>query len=210
MANLLIEPGARVLFQGDSITDAGRSKEDDSTLGSGYANMTAAWLSAKYPDHKLTFFNRGISGNEVFDLEARWAKDCIDIQPDWLSILIGINDVGHELRGESDRAPADFEACYRRILERVKNETRARVIILEPFLLPGREDQQAWRGGLLPRIEAARTVARDFGHRYIPLDGLFGAASTRREPEFWSVDRVHPTQPGHALIAQAWIEAVEQ
>ena len=210
MSSLVIEPGSRILFQGDSITDAGRNKEDGNSLGGGYANMIAAWLSAQYPDRKLVFLNRGISGNTVFDLEKRWTADCIKLKPDWLSIMIGINDTGHQVRGEEGYTPETYNESYRRILDRVKAETKAQLIIIEPFLVPGGKDQEAWRDKLDALITLARTIARDYDARYLPLDGLFAAVSTRREPGFWSGDKVHPTPAGHALMAQAWIRTVTE
>jgi len=210
MGQLLLQPGARVLFQGDSITDAGRGREDDTQLGYGYANYIAAWLSASYPERRLTFLNRGISGNRVYDMEARWTEDCIDLQPDWLSILIGINDTWRRYDSNTPSPIPEFEASYRRILERVKNETKAQLILLEPFVLPTPPDRIAWREDLDPRIDVVRRLARDFGALYVPYDGLFASASTQREPAYWAADGVHPTQAGHALMAQAWINAVER
>ena len=208
MSNLL-PYGARVLFQGDSITDAGRSREDDAQLGGGYPNMIAAMLNAHFPGRNLTFLNRGISGNRIYDMEQRWSEDCIDLQPNWLSILIGINDTWRRFDSNVESPVGEFEDCYRRILDRVKDETGAGIILLEPFVLPALPDRVAWRADLAPRIEAVRRVARDYNAILLPLDGIFSAASAQREPAFWAGDGVHPTQAGHALIAQAWIRAME-
>lgn len=209
MGQLMLQPGARVLFQGDSITDAGRSREDDAQLGYGYVNYIAAWLSARYPERRLTFLNRGISGNRIYDMEAHWTEDCIALQPDWLSILIGINDTWRRYDSNTPSPIVDFEASYRRMLDRTKAETHAQVILLEPFVLPTPPDRVTWREDLDPRIDVVRRVARDYGAIFVPYDGLFAAAATRREPSFWAGDGVHPSQPGHALMAQAWIKAVE-
>ena len=209
MSQLILQYGARVLFQGDSITDAGRSRDDDGQLGGGYAGMVDAWLSARYPGRKLTFLNRGISGNRVPDLEARWTEDCVDLQPDWLSILIGINDTAHRFGGGDATPVAEFEAGYRRLLDRVRAETDAGLILLEPFLLPIPPDRLAWRPLLDQHIDAVRRLARDYAAIYVPFDGLFAAVATQREPAFWAPDGVHPTPAGHALMAQAWIRAVE-
>ncbi len=209
MRNLVIEPGARVLFQGDSITDAGRNREDPASMGFGYANFASAWISAKYPDYNIEFVNRGIGGNTVIDLESRWEPDCIEVGPDWLSVLIGINDCGREINGAEGHTAENYEATYRRLLDRVRFETEAKLIIMEPFLLPCRDDARVWREKLWDRIQSARDLALDFSAIYVPLDGLFAAAATRREPVFWTLpDGVHPTQAGHALIAQAWIDAI--
>ena len=209
MSSLLLQPGARILFQGDSITDAGRGRQDDNQLGGGYPNAIAAWLSARCPARNLTFLNRGISGNRVYDLEERWTQDCIALQPDWLSILIGINDTWRRYDRNIPSPAEEFEACYRRLLDRVKNETKARLILLEPFVLPTPPDRIAWREDLDPRIAAVRRVACDYGAILVPLDGLFAPAAAQRGPAFWAGDGVHPTPAGHALIAQAWIRAVE-
>ncbi|MHB9024553.1 MAG: SGNH/GDSL hydrolase family protein [Armatimonadota bacterium] len=207
MTDFVIQPGARVLFQGDSITDAGRSRENDALLGAGYANYVAAWLSSRYPDRDLTFLNRGIGGNTVQDLEVRWGEDCIALQPDWVSILIGINDTARHYQNKTNPV-SDFEPGYRFLLNRVKEETKARLILLEPFLLPSQELYAAWRPGLEARINIVRQLAREYNALYIPLDGLFATACTRAEPSFWSGDGVHPSPAGHALIAQAWMAAV--
>ena len=208
MSQLLIKPGSRILFQGDSITNSGRHHRDDSILGQGYPNFIAAWLSALYPAHNLVFLNRGISGNRIYDLEDRWSKDCIDLQPDYLSILIGVNDTWRIFDSNTPSPIADFEACYRRILDRVIKETKAKIILLEPFVLPTQPDRVTWWEDLILRIAVVRRVAVDYNAILIPLDGLFAAASTRREAKCWSADGVHPTQAGHALISQAWIDAV--
>lgn len=197
-----------MLFQGDSITDAGRDRQNDGSLGAGYANFVAAWLQAAYPERNLIFLNRGIGGNRVCDLEERWTEDCIALRPDWVSILVGVNDTWRRFDSGLPSQIEDFEACCRRICARVRAEARAKIIIMEPFLLPHPPDRVLWREDLLLRIDAVRAVARDYSAIYIPLDGIFAAACCRQEPVFWAEDGVHPTQAGHALIAQAWIRAV--
>ncbi len=205
----LIEDKAIVLFQGDSITDAGRSRDNDSNLGGGYPNMVAAWFSAVYPEKGVRFVNRGISGNRVKDLDARWKQDCLDIRPTWLSILIGVNDVWRRFDSNDPTSTEAYEEGFRRILTRAKEDTcNPRLIILEPFLLPTPPDRLAWREDLDPKIQSARSLAREFGAIYVPLDGIFAAASVAQPPAFWAGDGVHPTQAGHALIAQKWLEAV--
>ena len=156
----------------------------------------------------MRFVNRGISGNRVKDLRARWDKDCIDLKPDWVSILIGINDTWRRYDSNDPTSVDSFEADYRHILERVKNELDAGLIICEPFVLPFPEDRNAWREDLDPKIAVVRKLAREFEAIFIPLDGILAAASAVREPAFWAADGVHPTPQGHALIAQAWLKAV--
>jgi len=204
-----IENNAIVLFQGDSITDAGRSRAYDTELGQGYAAMAAAWFSALYPEKRVTFLNRGISGNRVKDLRARWKRDCLALKPTWVSIMIGVNDTWRRY-DSGDSTPIEaYARDYRAILEAVRDRLHARLIILEPFLLPVPPDREAWRVDLDPKIAAARALAQEFNAIYVPLDGLFAEAATRREPAFWLPDGVHPTPAGHAFIAQAWLRAVQ-
>ena len=133
----LIEQGAVVLFQGDSITDAGRDRQNGGDMGRGYAMMAAAWFSALNAEKGVTFLNRGISGNTVVDLKGRWQQDCIDLKPTWVSVLIGINDVGRRYSRNEVATAEQFEADYRGLLERVRDELGARLILCEPFLLGG-------------------------------------------------------------------------
>ncbi len=208
MPTPLITAGQTVLFQGDSITDAGRSRENHALLGGGYASHVAAWFSMLHPELRVRFLNRGISGNRVRDLQARWQTDCLDLRPDWVSIMIGINDTWRRYDRNDPTPAADFAAGYRDILARTRDALQARLILLEPFVLPVPEDRKAWREDLDPKIAAVRALAMEFGAVYIPLDGLFAAACARREPAFWAADGVHPTQAGHAFIARAWLSAV--
>ena len=204
----IFEDGAVVLFQGDSITDAGRNKQTGDDLGKGYAAMAAAWFSAMYPTKRVKFINRGVGGNRVRDLEARWDQDCIELKPTWVSIMIGINDCWRRY-DRNDPTPVEaYAATYRRILTRVKEELGAGLILLEPFVLPYPPDRKEWRVDLDPKIHAVRELAVEFGARYVPLDGLFAQAATLAPPDYWTTDGVHPTPAGHALIARAWLQAV--
>ncbi|MES9143948.1 SGNH/GDSL hydrolase family protein, partial [Cutibacterium acnes] len=204
--SLLIEENAVVLFQGDSITDVGRSRENDKDLGKGYANMAPAWFSALYPERNVKFINRGISGNRVKDLRGRWKEDCLDLDPTWVSILIGINDCWRRDDRNDPTSVESYEEGYRDILSQVRDELGAKIIICEPFVLPSLEDRRMWRDDLDPKINVARDLAREFNAIFIPFDGLFAQASTKKEPAFWAPDGVHPSQAGHALMANAWLK----
>jgi len=202
-----IQNGSVVLFQGDSITDAGRSREDDQELGSGYPALVAGWYAASNPEKKVRFLNRGISGNRATDLLARWQVDCLALKPSLVSILIGINDTWRRYDSH-DPTPVDvYQKNFRAIL-RITAQAGAQILILEPFLLPVPEDRKAWRVDLDPKIQAARELAREFEAGYVALDGVFAQASVQRDPAFWLPDGVHPSLAGHALIAQAWLKAV--
>ncbi|GAB6931353.1 SGNH/GDSL hydrolase family protein [Paenibacillus sp. JCM 10914] len=204
-----IEQNAIVLFQGDSITDCGRDYGDPGSLGQGYALMAAARLGMEQPTKRLQFMNRGISGHRVVDLRARWEKDCMELDPTWVSILVGINETGRKYnRGEATSVEAYYEG-YREILIQTREKTGASFILLEPFLLPVTEAKKEWREDLDPKIQAVRELAREFETLYVPLDGIFAAASTKMEMAYWAPDGVHPSPAGHALIAEAWLAAMK-
>lgn len=205
---MMIRDGATVLFIGDSITDCGRSRENLSDLGRGYALMAAARFQAAYPGKNVTFLNRGISGNRVKDLQARWQADCLELKPDCVSILIGINDVWRRYDSNDPTAVEAYEEGYRDLLAQVCDSLKVPVVMLEPFVLPTPPDRVAWREDLDPKIDAARRLAREFDAVYVPMDGVFNAASTRYDPAYWAADGVHPTPAGHALIAREWLKAV--
>lgn len=198
----------RVLFQGDSITDAGWNRQDPFSLGSGYAMMTAAWFSALHPDIKVTFMNRGISGNRVKDLVDRWKKDCLDLSPTWVSVLIGINDTWRRYDSNDPTSVDSYARDYKKILDMAAQQLKCRFIIIEPFVLPVPEDRKKWREDLDPRIHVVRSLAREYEAVLVPMDGIFAAACAHREPSFWAPDGVHPSPAGHALIAQSWLRAV--
>ena len=197
-----------VLFQGDSITDCGRDRGDICNLGTGYPLLVSAHLSSVYTDIDFTFINKGISGNRACDLNARWDEDCVALKPTVVSILVGINDTWRRYDSNDPTNVEVFENRYRQILTRTKNEVTDRIIMMEPFILPVHKEQLQWHEDLDPKIQCVRALAREFGARYIPLDGMFAAACMKKSPAFWSQDGVHPTVAGHGLIAKAWVDAV--
>lgn len=197
-----------ILFQGDSITDAGRNRDSGDDLGRGYAYMIAGRLSFLHAEKRLQFVNRGISGNRVQDLQERWEADCIDIKPTVVSIYIGINDTWRRYDQNNPTSAEQFEQGYRDLLTRTKESLDARLIMVEPFVVPYPQDRKQWREDLDPKIAVVRELAREFGALLVPLDGLFAQACTRAEPSYWAPDGVHPSPAGHALIADAWIRTV--
>jgi lysophospholipase L1-like esterase len=198
-----------ILFQGDSITEWWRDDSDArKSLGSGYALIVASMLTIMCPSVDFTFINRGVSGNRLKDLEERWTEDCIALKPTIVSIMIGVNDMWRRYDSGDPTLAEVFESRYQVILERVKNELGAKIIILEPFLLPLRDEQREWRDDLNPKIAAIHRVAAGFGALHIPLDSHFAAAAREKPATFWTTDGVHPTIAGNGLIADAWIQAV--
>jgi lysophospholipase L1-like esterase len=204
----LLQKNDIVLFQGDSVTDCGRSRENGSDLGKGYAFMAAGQFAHKYPELQVQFINRGVSGNRVTNLQERWQVDCLELKPTVVSIYIGINDTWRKYDSNNPTSAEQFEKGYRDILDRTRSELNARLVLVEPFVLPYPEDRKTWREDLDPKIAVVRELAREYGAQLVPLDGLFAAASMRAEPRYWAHDGVHPSPAGHALIAQAWLQAV--
>ena len=200
----------RVLFQGDSVTDCGRSREDLTDLGPGYPRFAAALLRERHPEQDWEFVNRGVSGDRTDHLLARWQEDCIALQPDVLSILIGINDTWRAFDSNDPTTAEQFEANYRRLLEDVRRNTHAKILLLEPFVLPDTPDKDIWRADLDPKIGAVRRLAREYADAYVPLDGLFAAACVEQGPLYWTMDGVHPAEPGARLIAAAYAVAAEK
>lgn len=203
----------RILFIGDSVTDAGRKRRCSRHLGNGYPKMVAGMLKALYPELKLTVLNRGISGNKVHDLEERWQKDCLKLNPDLVSILIGINDTWHRVGKPSfgnDEALQQFEARYRNILRQTKEQTSAQIVIMEPFLLHYPITRKEWRPDLDLRRAIIERLAEEFAVDYIRLDSLLNEQAARvGEQTLTGKDGVHPTLAGHRIIAKAWVSAVE-
>lgn len=203
-----LQQGDVVLFQGDSITDCGRDRNNPESLGGGYPLLVDSLFGMKYPELGVKFLNRGIGGNRVVDLNERWQEDCLDLKPTWVSIYIGINDCWRRYDSGDPTSTEDFKAGYRRLIERTKEALDASLILIEPFVLPYPEDRKAWREDLDPKIHAVRELAVEYNTLLVPLDGLFAAASARREAAFWAPDGVHPSPAGHGLIAKAWLETM--
>ena len=172
-----------ILFQGDSITDAGRNKGDMSfnnpgALGSGYAMLAAADLLEEYASLNLKIYNKGISGNKVFQLADRWDKDCLDIKPDILSILIGVNDLWHKLNGQYNGTAEIYRNDYMALVERtLKALPDIRLIICEPFAIPGvKAVDDRWYPEFYDYQKAAREVAEKFGAIFIPYQKIYDEA----------------------------------
>lgn len=200
-----------LLFIGDSITDVGRNREDYGSLGHGFPLMIAAYLQAMYPEKRLTFLNRGIGGDRLIDLKNRWEDDCLDLNPDIVTILIGINDTWrnpHPEKKVSEEELNEFEADYRYLLKSLLQRTDAKVILMEPFVLPYPKDRIVWREDLDQRIQIVRKMAREYQTELIPLDGLLNAAGIKNGFSYYTgEDGVHPTDAGHGTIAKYWLES---
>lgn len=182
----------KILFQGDSITDADRNREDCHELGKGYPKYAAKYIKEYFDGMDFEFIDLGISGNQTIDLVNRLQSDFIDVQPDIVSILIGVNDTWHRAEKREWLSNEKFEENYRTVLEAIKTKTNAKIVILEQFLLPA-EDKAFFRVDLDPKIQITRKLAREYADLFIPLDGILAAACTNTDYRVFSEDGVHPT-----------------
>ena len=205
--------GSVILFQGDSITDAGRNRasadaNSAGALGSGYPLLVASAVLAARPGGALRFYNRGISGNKVPDLQQRWTTDTIDLKPDVLSILIGVNDFWHKLDHGYNGTVQDYEQQYNALLDATREALpKVHLIVLEPFVLRTGAVDARWFPEFDQRRAAAARVAARARATFVPLQTVFNQQSRSAPPEFWAADGVHPTPAGHAVIAEQWRRA---
>ena len=204
----------KILFQGDSITDAFRKPEEINPafqLGNGYAFLVAARLGLRHPERRFEFINRGISGHTVQDVEKRWQADALDHRPDLLSLLIGVNNIIRRQNGSKDISDAEVLASYRRMLEQMRAQNpRIRFLLIEPFLLEAGEVAPAWKAALKPIQEGIAAIASEFDAPLIPLQSLFDKALALAPAAYWAYDGIHATHAGFQLIADAWLETAER
>lgn len=203
-----------ILFQGDSITDCSRSRELSWPMGCGYPTVVSALLGSKEP-FKYHFENKGIGGDRVVDLYARMRRDMLNLHPDVMSILIGVNDVWHDLSGQNGVSAPKFERIYGMLIEELLEERPdMKIMILEPFVLRGSATNAHYEDFFRPEVEkraqGAKNIAERFGLPFIPLQKLFDEASAGGNENYWLVDGVHPKAPGHGLIAGEWLKAFEK
>ncbi len=203
--------GQVVLFQGDSVTDCERDREDPASLGEGYVGKAASIYNTLFPENGVVFVNKGISGNRVPDLIVRYMEDFYDVEPDFISILIGINDTWRRYDSDDPSTTDAFYDHYEYLLKSIKhNLPETKIMLMEPFVLNSLPDRAAWREDLDPKIQAVRELARQYADYYLPLDGLFASLSTSvYTPAELSEDGVHPSELGHAVIAEAYLKALE-
>ena len=198
------------VFQGDSITDSGRDRNNDDYRGNGYPTLVAGRIGADRPG-EFRFLNRGVSGDRIVNINCRIKCDLINLQPDYLSVLIGINDVWHEVGGRNGVDDEKFRRTYLEIIEEVQRMCPGvKIFILEPFVLRGAATDGSW--GIFDRetkkrAVSARFVAEKTGCVFVPLQATFDAACEKAPVSFWLHDGVHPTAMGHELIARALTEA---
>ncbi|MDB6017542.1 MAG: Lipolytic protein family [Pedosphaera sp.] len=214
-ARVMIANNDVILFQGDSITDAGRNREkavlpnDQSAIGTGYAWLAGAELLVDRPKDGLKVYNRGISGNKVFQLADRWQTDCLEVKPNLLSILIGVNDIWHKLNGNYSGTVEIYEKDYHTLLERTRKALpKVKLVVCEPFVLRCGAVTEKWFPEFDLYRAAAKNVAKAFQARFVPFQSMFDEAIKYAPPAHWAADGVHPTPAGASLMAHNWLKVV--
>ena len=208
-----------VLFQGDSITDCARNREDITSTGVGYVHMVKGQLGCEYPE-KYEFINKGISGNRIVDVYARIKMDIINLKPDYMSLLIGVNGVWHEMGGKHNGVSAEkFEKIYDMLLTEIFEALPdIKIMIMEPFVLEGsattatEEEPKRWdyfRTEVPLRAAAAKRIAEKYGLPFVKLQDVFNEACKQAPASYWLRDGVHPTPMGHWLIKNEWMKGFD-
>lgn len=202
--------GATVVFQGDSVTATSRGTGPADELGNGYVKLSADLLRERHPHSRARFLNRGVGGDRVADLRARWDEDTLAHRPDLVSVMVGINETWRRYDAGDPTPVAAYEADYRYLLTRLRAELGGtRLVLMEPFLVPVEAGQWSWREDLDPRIHVVRRLAEEFDAALLAADGLLNqAARAAGGPEKVAGDGIHPTPLGHEVLARAWSELV--
>ena len=204
-----------ILFQGDSITDAGRTRTEtkansQKAMGGGYALLAAAELLKNNPTKNLQIYNRGISGNKVYQLAERWDTDAIDLKPNIVSILIGVNDYWHLLKNNYKGTLEIYKNDYRALLQRTKEKLPdVKFIIAEPFAILGSAVDNKWFPAFGEYQNAAHELANEFDAVFIPYQKIFNEALKKAPGSYWTPDGVHPSIAGAELMAQGWLNAIK-
>lgn len=205
-----------ILFQGDSITDAGRNKQNEmpnnnNAFGTGYAYLAGSKLLNDFPDRKLNIYNRGISGNKVYQLAERWQNDCFDLKPNLLSILIGVNDYWHMRNEKFDGTVEVYENDFVALIEQTKAKLPdVSLIICQPFIVNGTSAvDDSWIEPFKKYQDAAKRVANQFDAIWVPFQEVFDKAVELAEPTYWTGDGVHPSMAGCQLMAEAWLQSIK-
>jgi lysophospholipase L1-like esterase len=191
-----------LVFAGDSITDSGRDRDDAASLGDGYVSLIAQAVA----DRGETVVNKGISGNRAVDLESRW-DDILAARPDVLTVYIGVNDMWRRFDADDPTSAEDFEATVAGLLQAARDAGVERILLIEPYFVPVRDDQVSWLDDLNPKRDAVRRLAERFDATLVELHDTVTAAAAEHGASAIVPDGVHPTPQGSAIIADAWLAA---
>jgi lysophospholipase L1-like esterase len=211
-----LKPDSVILFQGDSITDTGRSRwstgpNNPDGLGYGYARLIADRLLAEYSDHLLQIYNRGVSGDRVLDLVYRWDQDCLRLEPDLVSIMIGVNDTWNYVELGLGSSPKEYLRIFQGLLtDTIRQLPDVQFILCEPFLLQVGDVRDEWMIDIQQRQDAVHALASEFDAVVVPFQETLEKAAAEMPPSDLLDDGVHPTEKGHQVLAECWIKTVLQ
>jgi lysophospholipase L1-like esterase len=203
-----------LLFQGNSITDAGRERSDfrpnsSPGLGSGYPALIAQHILESYPDFQLQCYNRGCSGDGLADLHRRWTRDTLPLLPDWISILIGVNDCWRYCSQTGGGSPEIFQDSFRRLIQASQEALPfSRLILCQPFLLEVSPVEREWTADMKQRQLAVQALAEEFELLLVPFQSALNQAALIHPPEQLLEDGIHPTPLGHRLLADCWLDTL--
>ncbi len=211
---LTLNPHNVILFQGDSITDAGRTRSQigpnsPDGMGFGYARFIADFLLKENPKHFYQFYNRAVSGDQIHDLASRWEQDTLRLIPDVISILIGVNDTWNHVELGLGSDPVTFQRIYREILTNTREELPdIQLVLCEPFLLLVNDVDQAWITDLNLRQDIVRSLAEEFQGIFVPFQAALNHSAREVPPQHLLEDGVHPTREGHVVLYENWLTSV--
>ncbi|HIE25925.1 TPA: GDSL family lipase [Candidatus Poribacteria bacterium] len=211
MDNFLFQDGQKVVFIGDSITDCGR-RGNFAPFGNGYVKFAIDLITARYPERHITYFNEGIGGNTVLDLHNRWNSDVLAHKPDWLTVKIGINDL-HRTLGQTQALPSEkYEQLYREILQLAREQTQARLVLIDPFYVSAETDTNTQQGLVLSMLtgylDVVEKLAKEFDALHVYTHEKFQGQLRHRPAGHFCPEPVHPYLSGHIIIALALLEAL--
>ena len=212
-----LRDGFTFLFQGDSITDGGRGRGKDwnHVMGQDYAYLISSRLWYDHPKKNFHFFNRGISGNKITDLAARWQQDTLELKPDLLSILVGVNDVAAFMKGDQKHSAEQYEKEYRSLLDQTKLALpNIQLVLCEPFYLtvPNKkqDEPELYSTEFEKRRQIVRRLSLEYNAIFVEFQHAFNQALQQAPAEYWIWDSIHPMPAGHEMMAREWIRQVNK
>ena len=199
-----IKKRSKILFLGDCITGSDRDINNPSDLGHGYV----ARINDAIKNYRIKVINRGVDENKTINLLEQYEKNVLSVEPDVVSIYIGMNDVWHHYAKGLETTNEEFEHNFETLLKKIKDDFDIPIIIIEPFIIDITPELTKMREELWQKIDIIRRLARKYASEYITLDGSFASACIKHEPTFYSIDGVHPTEEGHKFIARRWLRNI--
>lgn len=211
---MIFQDRERIVFTGDSVTDFQRKRPVGEGLwegvGTGYVRQIHTLMNALHPETVIRISNTGISGNNILDLKARWQQDVLDLKPDWVSMMIGINDVWRKFDEpdifEGHITPQQYETAYREIIEQTLPRVKGMIVMTPYFMEPNR--QEPMRADMDVLGSVVKKLAAEYGLICVDTQQAFDDYFQYRHPDYIAWDRVHPNQAGAMILAKAWLKAV--